>query len=61
MNRLCHLPRSLHHQDRPTLEATGTAKKEPPKDHMAADSGEGKKADLEQHSSHGKGPADMEG
>ena len=60
----CHPARSLHHQDRPILDARGQAKEGPPKDHVAADSGEGNKADgkdLERHSCHGKGSADVEG
>ena len=59
----CYPPRSLHHQDRPTLDARGKAKEGPPKDHVAADSGEGHETDgkeLEQHSSHGKGLVDVE-
>ena len=41
----CHLPRSLHHQDRPPLDARGKGKDGPPEDHMLVDSGEGKEVD----------------
>ena len=55
---------SITMSDHPTLDARGKVKERPPEDQVAADSGEGHEADgkdLEQHSSHGKGPADVEG
>ena len=39
---ICH---SLHHQDRPTMDARGKAKKGSPEDHVAADGREGNEAD----------------
>ena len=57
-------PRNLHHQNRSALDARGKAKEGPSEDHVAADGREGNKADgedLEQQSSHGKGPVDVEG
>jgi len=61
----CHPPRSLHCQDAClALDTRGKAKEGSSEDHLAADGGERNATDgkdLEQHFSHGEGPAEVEG
>ena len=60
----CHPPRNLHRQDCLALDTRGKAKEGSSEDHVAAEGGERNATDgkdLEQHFSHGEGPAEVEG